>query len=134
MSGPRVNNADLLAPPVVQTIQQRSLVVGVVFAVMSIIGLLIRPGEFFPAYLLGFMAWLGVTLGCMAILMLQHMAGGGWGMVIPRPLEACTRTLPVMVLLVIPMLVGLPHIYVSARPAHMSGAKHLHESTHSDLN
>src|SRR5437868_2989009 len=52
MSGPRVNNADLLAPPVVQTIQQRSLVVGVVFAVMSIIGLLIRPGEFFPAYLL----------------------------------------------------------------------------------
>jgi len=78
MSGPRVNNADLLAPPVVQTIQQRSLVVGVVFAVMAIIGLLIRPGEFFPAYLLGFMAWLGVTLGCLAILMLQHMTGGAW--------------------------------------------------------
>jgi len=88
----RVNNTDLLAPPVAQTIRQRSLIVGVTFAVMSIIGAIIKPDEFFPAYLLGFMAWLGVTLGCMAILMLQHMTGGAWGMVIRRLLEAGTRT------------------------------------------
>ena len=75
-----------------QTIRQRSLIVGVTFAVMSIIGAIIKPDEFFPAYLLGFMAWLGVTLGCMAILMLQHMTGGAWGMVIRRLLEAGTRT------------------------------------------
>src|SRR5438132_13778442 len=112
MSGPRVNNADLLAPPVVQTIQQRSLVVGVVFAVMSIIGLLIRPGEFFPAYLLGFMARLGVTLGCLAILMLQHMRGGAWGLVVRRFLEAGTRTLPLIALLSIPLLFGMPTLYI----------------------
>ncbi len=135
MSGPvRVNNADLLAPPVVQTIQQRSLVVGVIFAVLSIIGLLIRPGEFFPAYLLGFMAWLGVTLGCLAILMLQHMTGGAWGLVIRRILEAGTRTLPLMALLFIPLLFGMPKLYVWARVDEVAKDKHLQELTHTYLN
>src|SRR5712692_8733556 len=135
MSGPvRVNNADLLAPPVVQTIQQRSLVVGVIFAVMSIIGLLIRSGEFFPAYLLGFMAWLGVTLGCLAILMLQHMAGGAWGLVIRRILEAGTRTLTLMALLFIPLLFGMPKLYVWARADEVAKDKHLQELTHTYLN
>ena len=134
MSGPRVNNADLLAPPVVQTIQQRSLVVGVVFAVMSIIGLLIRPGEFFPAYLLGFMAWLGVTLGCLAILMLQHMTGGAWGLVIRRILEAGTRTLPLMALLFIPLLFGMPKLYVWARASEVARDQHLQELTRAYLN
>ena len=130
----RVNNTDLLAPPVAQTIRQRSLIVGVTFAVMSIIGAIIKPDEFFPAYLLGFMAWLGVTLGCMAILMLQYMTGGAWGMVIRRLLEAGTRTLPLMVLLFIPILFGLPKLYVWARPAEIAGDKHLQEITHAYLN
>ncbi len=135
MSGPvRVNDADLLAPPVVQTIQQRSLAVGVIFAVMSIIGLLIRSGEFFPAYLLGFMAWLGVTLGCLAILMLQHMTGGAWGLVIRRILEAGTRTLPLMALLFIPLLFGMPKLYVWARADEVAKDKHLQELTHTYLN
>ena len=130
----RVNNTDLLAPPVAQTIRQRSLIVGVTFAVMSIIGAIIKPDEFFPAYLLGFMAWLGVTLGCMAILMLQYMTGGAWGMVIRRILEAGTRTLPLLVLLFIPILFGLPKLYVWARPAEIAGDKHLQEITHAYLN
>jgi len=130
----RVNNTDLLAPPVAQTIRQRSLIVGVTFAVMSIIGAIIKPDEFFPAYLLGFMAWLGVTLGCMAILMLQYMTGGAWGMVIRRLLEAGTRTLPLLVLLFIPILFGLPKLYVWARPAEIAGDKHLQEITHAYLN
>ena len=130
----RVNSTDLLAPPVAQTIQQRSLIVGVIFAGMSIIGAIIKPDEFFPAYLLGFMAWLGVTLGCMAILMLQYMTGGAWGMVIRRLLEAGTRTLPLLVLLFIPILFGLPKLYVWARPAEIAGDKHLQEITHAYLN
>ena len=63
MSPARVNNMDLLAPPVAQTIQQRSLVIGVVFAVLSVIGIFISPSEqFMHSYLLGYMAWLGLTL------------------------------------------------------------------------
>jgi hypothetical protein len=57
---------------VVKTIQQRSLLVGLGFGVLAAVGLWARPDQFFRAYLIGFMAWLGVTLGSMAILMLRH--------------------------------------------------------------
>ena len=61
-----------------------------------------RPDEFYRAYLLGFMGWLGVALGSMAILMIRHLTGGGWGMVIRRMLGAAMRTLPLLTLLFIP--------------------------------
>ena len=79
MSTARMDNLDLMAPPVVKTIQRRSLVVGLIFAAISVAGAFTRPDEFFRGYLLGFMAWLGVTLGSMAILMIRHLTGGGWG-------------------------------------------------------
>ena len=74
MSAVPLRNLDLMAPPVVKTIQQRSLVVGLAFGVLAALGAWLRPEEFFRAYLLGFMAWLGVTLGSMAILMLRHLS------------------------------------------------------------
>ena len=40
--------------------------------------------------------WTGIAVGSLALLMLQHLTGGGWGFVIRRVLEAATRTLPLM--------------------------------------
>src|SRR5439155_1353997 len=65
----------------------------------------------FRSYLLGFMLWLGITLGSMAILMIQHMTGGKWGMVIRRQLEAAVKCLPLMALLFIPIIAGMPYLY-----------------------
>ena len=59
MSAAHANNLDLMAPPVVKTIQKRSLVFGLIFAVISCVLAFLRPDEFFRAYLLGYMAWLG---------------------------------------------------------------------------
>jgi len=126
MSTARVN-LDLTAPPVVKTIQQRSLIIGVIFAVISLALAVIRPDEFFRAYLLGYMAWLGVTLGSMAILMVRHLTGGGWGMVIRRILGAAMRCLPLMAVLFVPILFGLPKLYVWARPLDSIADKHLRE-------
>ena len=72
MTAVHANNLDLMSPPVVKTIQRRSLVIGLVFALISLVLAFLRPDEFFRAYLLGYMAWLGVTLGSMAILMIRH--------------------------------------------------------------
>jgi hypothetical protein len=116
MSTGRAHNLDLMAPPVAKTIQGRSLVIGLVFAAISLVLAFTRPDEFFRAYLLGYMCWLGVTLGSMAILMIRHLTGGGWGMVIRRILGAAMRCLPLMAVLFIPMLFGLPKLYVWARP------------------
>ena len=98
--------------------QQRALTVGAVFLVLFIIGafLPITAGggidQFFHSYLVGFMFWLGVTMGCLGLLMLQHLTGGAWGLVIRRVLEAGTRALPLMLLLFLPLAIfGLTHLY-----------------------
>jgi len=127
MSPARVDNLDLMAPPVANIIGQRSLIVGLIFGAISVIAAFVRPGEFFRAYLLSFMAWLGVCLGSMAILMLRHLTKGAWGMIIRRILGAAMRTLPLLALLFIPIFFGLPRLYVWARPLDSIPDQHLRE-------
>jgi hypothetical protein len=109
-------NLDLMAPPVAKTIQQRSLVAGAIFSVIAVIIAFMRPDEFFHAYLISYMDWLGVALGSMAILMLRHLTGGGWGMVIRRILGAAMRTIPLLAVLFLPILFGIPRLYIWAQP------------------
>ena len=127
MSTASMQNLDLMAPPVVKTIQQRSLIVGLVFSVIAALGAWLRPDEFFRAYLLAFMAWLGITLGSMAILMLRHLTKGAWGMVIRRILGAAMRCVPLMIALFIPLLFGIHRLYIWARPLEGIADKHLRE-------
>jgi hypothetical protein len=127
MTPATTNHLDLMPPPVVKTIARRSLIVGVVFGVVAIIGAVIRPEEFYRAYLLGFMCWLGVALGSMAILMIRHLTGGGWGVVIRRTLGAAMRTLPLLALLFIPIILGMHRLYIWAQPLDNIADKHLRE-------
>ena len=50
---------------------------------------------------------LGLSLGSLALLMLHRQLGGAWGFLIRRPLEAGAMTLPLMLVLFIPVLVDL---------------------------
>ena len=120
---------DLTAPEVVRKISQRSLVIGVVFALISGVLAFVRPDEFYRAYLLGFMCWLGVALGSMAIVMIRHLTGGGWGTVIRRILGAAMRTLPVLAILFIPIViaVGQHRIYPWAMPLESIQDTHIRE-------
>ena len=127
MSAAPVRQLDLTTPPVVKTIAQRSLIVGVVFGIIALILAFVRPQEFYRAYLLGFMCWLGVALGSMAILMIRHLTGGGWGMVIRRILGAAMRTLPLLAILFIPVGLGMHHLYIWAQPLDQVADKHLRE-------
>ena len=127
MSTVPMHNLDLMSPPVVKTIQRRSLVVGLAFGVIAALGAWVRPEAFFRAYLLGFMAWLGLTLGSMAILMLRHLTKGAWGMVIRRILGAAMRCVPLMAILFVPLLFGLPRLYIWARPLDSISDAHLRE-------
>jgi hypothetical protein len=96
------------APPAgIERLQQRSLIVGIVGLVICLVGLFLNPNQFFHSYLLGYMFWTGIGLGCLGVLMLQHLTGGGWGLVIRRLLEAGTRTLPLMAIMFIPIVIDL---------------------------
>jgi hypothetical protein len=130
MTPATVNHLDLTPPPVVKKISQRSLVVGAIFSAIAVVGIFVFPNgrdQFYRAYLLGFMAWLGVALGSMAILMIRHLTGGGWGMVIRRILGAAMRTLPLLALLFIPILFAVPHIYPWAMPLDAVRDEHIRE-------
>ena len=138
MSAAQMNNLDLMPPPVVQTIGRRSLIIGAIVGVVAIAGGVFQPTVFFRGYLLSFMAWLGIALGSMVILMLRHLTKGGWGMIIRRILGAAMRTLPLLALLFIPLLFALPRLYPWAKPLgdvpDKNLRQHLQNITHSYLN
>ena len=52
MNPARVDNFDLVAPPIAQTVQQRSLVVGAIFGLVAAVFAFISPDQFFHSYLI----------------------------------------------------------------------------------
>ncbi len=121
------NQLDLTAPPIVKTLAQRCLIVGVVFSLGAVALAFRNPDEFFRAYLLSFMLWLGIALGSMAIIMIRHLTGGGWGVVIRRIQGAAMRTLPLLAVLFVPVILGMHHLYIWAKPLDQIADKHLRE-------
>lgn len=113
-SPPALERAD--PPAELARCQRRALIAGAVGIVASVVGALLDPEQFYRSYLVGFLFWIGITLGSFSIAMLHHLTGGGWGIVIRRVLEAASRTLPLMALAFLPILLGLPHLYLWARP------------------
>jgi len=127
MSAPTPTPLDLAPPPVVGKLAQRALVVGLVFGVAAVFLAITRPDEFYRAYLLGFLCWLGVALGSMAIIMIRHLTGGGWGVVVRRIMGAAMRTLPLLAVLFIPIILGMHRLYIWAQPLGNIEDSHLRE-------
>jgi hypothetical protein len=105
-----------MAPASVGRLQQRALTVGILGLALMMFGASASPAQFFRSYLVGYLFALGVTLGCLGLLMLQHLTGGHWGVVIRRPLESATRTLPVLAVLFVPLGFGLRQLYAWTGP------------------
>lgn len=106
-----VTPADFAPPPVIDRLRSRSMILGGVFGVLAIIGAIVDKELFLQAYLVGFMFWLGVTLGSMTLLMLQYTSGGNWGIIGRRFWEAATKTLPLMFLLWLPIVFGMKTLF-----------------------
>jgi hypothetical protein len=110
-----------LAPDhVLLRMQRPALQVGLVALGIGAIGGFLSPAQFFRAYLTAYLFWSGIALGSMGILMLQHITGGGWGWIIRRILESATRTLPLLVVLFLPLVLGISRLYEWADPHHVA--------------
>jgi len=112
---------DYMAPESIGRLQQRALIVGVVGAVVCLIGWLKWPAQFFHSYLVAFLFVLGLSLGSMGLLMLQHLTSGHWGIIIRRPLEAAMRTLWLVAVLFVPVIFGMKYLYGAWLDAPASG-------------
>jgi hypothetical protein len=99
-------------PESVSGLQKLGTVAAVVGLALAGVGFAMSGLErFYQAYLVAYTFWLGVALGSMALLMVQHLSGGAWGVVIRRPLEAATSTLPAMAVLFLPIIPGMHDLY-----------------------
>src|SRR6202048_3902881 len=99
------------APASVDRLQRGALIIGAIGLRRGALGWVRTPDQFYRSYLPGFMLVLGLTMGSLGLLMLQHLTGGQWGIVIRRPLEAATRTLWLVVILFVPILFGMGSLY-----------------------
>jgi hypothetical protein len=98
-------------PASADRVRQRAVVAAAVGIVALLIGLFVDPEQLFRSYLVGFVFWSTVPLGCLGLLMVHHLSGGGWGLVIRRVLEAAVRTIPLMAVLFLPLVAGIGHVY-----------------------
>ncbi len=76
----------------------------------------IWPSLFLPSYLVAYVFWVGIGLGCLGLTMLHHLVGGSWGLIVRRPMEAGGMILLPLAVLFLPLAVGLARLYPWARP------------------
>lgn len=111
-----MTSSSLQVPESVDRLRRRALAVGVAGVVASIAGALANPAQFYQSYLVQFIFWSGLGLGCLALMMVHHLSGGAWGLMIRRILEAGAKTLPLMALSFVPLVIGAGHVYEWANP------------------
>ncbi len=121
----RVLDLNLTPPPAVVAWQHRALVIGVVGAIASVIGWIVNAQMFYRGYLIAYMLCLGLTLGSMAWLMIYHLTGGHWGTATRRIFEAGMRTLPMMIVLFAPIVIGVHSLYPWSRHEVLATDAHL---------
>jgi hypothetical protein len=101
--------------------QMPAIVIGVIGIIGSAAGFVMNAPEFFRAWLPAFIFWFLIAAGALAVLMLQYVTGGEWGLLIRRPLGAAARTIPLFLLFGLPVAFGLKHIYIWADEAIVHG-------------
>lgn len=98
-------------------IQRAALIVGVLGLALSTVGGFVEARQAAFSYLFAFVFWVGLPLGCLCVLMMHYLTGGGWGYPIRRFLEAGIATLPLMGLLFVPVVLSIKWLYPWTNPA-----------------
>lgn len=77
----------------------------------AIWGYLHAPQAFFPAWLAGFYFWLSMPAGALGLLLIWDLTGGRWGPLARLPLTAMAATIPLFLLLYLPVIAGMSTLY-----------------------
>ena len=116
--------ADLAAPAFVDGWRSRALTIGLVFSVIAA-GLALADRSIdhvLRAWLLGMMMTFGFSVGGLALLMVQYCSGGKWGLLLRRPLEAMSRTLPLVFVYWVVIALYMKKLYLWAAVDDVSAA------------
>lgn len=75
-----------------------------------------EPQMFFTAWLASLYFWLAMPLGALALLLIWDLTGGAWEPIARRSLTAMAATMPLFILLFLPIVAGMPALYSWSRP------------------
>ncbi len=107
-------NTNYAAPAELGKTQGVAIGIGLLGIIAWIIGA-VTSGDakttFFQTYLVAYVFWIGISLGCLGLLMVQYLGGAGWGLIIRRQLESASSTLWLMAVLFVPIVLGIHSIY-----------------------
>jgi hypothetical protein len=100
--------------PYLDRLQRGALLLGGAGLALCAGGAWLNLGQFLRSYLPAYLFWIGISLGCLALLMLHHLVGrgvpgappAGGRHAAPRPDGGAVP----------PLLLGLRDLYVWARP------------------
>jgi hypothetical protein len=115
--------ADLSAPAFVDGWKSRAVVTGAIFSIVAVIlaymGQSLDPEHLgwehlLRAWTLGLMITWGFAVGGLTLLMVQYCSGGKWGLLLRRPLEAMSRTLPLVFVYWAVTAIFSKHLYLWA--------------------
>lgn len=107
-------NINFTAPEEVNRWGTLALGIGGILSIVVLIFALIFPDQreyALRAWLFGFIFWCGIGIGCLGLLILQYLTGGAWGVVSRRIFEAGSRTIPILIVLFLPIAIGMREMY-----------------------
>jgi hypothetical protein len=95
---------------------RRTLWVAVACLALAGLGWVLDPARFMGGWLAALALLAGWPLGSMALLLVHALTGGTWGEALRPALRLGVCALPVLLPLLLPYALGLPVLYVWARP------------------
>jgi len=109
--------------------QRPALLVALAGIVLAGLGAFLDREQFWQSYLLAFLFWLQLALGCLGLVMVHHLVGGRWSALVRRLLESGALTLPLLALLAVPLVFGLTTLYPWTDAEHVAQSELLQQKT-----
>lgn len=110
------------APGGFARVRRAALITSAVGLALCLLGFFVSRGQLFQSWLEAHTFWLAMGLGGLAMLMVHHLMGGQWGILVERILEAMARTLPLLALLFVPLLFGMHWVYPWTLPGEVAAS------------
>ena len=92
-------------------VRNSMLFVAIVGWIGALFGFASEPESFFSSYLVAFLFCISIAVGATFFVMVQHLTGSAWSVTVRRLMEALMRTMPLFLLLFVPLIFGLHYLY-----------------------
>jgi hypothetical protein len=99
---------------------------GLVLTLASLGGLAMDPVAASASYLVAFAYWAGIAMASVIMLQIFHATRAKWMIVLKRPVEVMGSTVPLFILLFIPIVIGMKSLYSWVEPAANLSRETLH--------